>query len=936
MKAILSRWKSLKTFYKIVILTTLLVALFLLFLPLMLKKTIEYALVQQGAESAQVEKVIVNPFSGRLELFNVTVSTEQKQQLNLGHLKVNLAWLDLLQKHINLQTLEVLDTTLFLVYHPNEYVRVGGITFPLNSKQPVTTPEILEEEHALWGLGVQNLVLQNTTLNLKTPEIDKTIQFDKVSVSKAVNWKPETYSKLGFQIQDGDGVLTGDLETKFFSDMQIIKGQVQINDFDLHPYQGYMPKTWEVVSGIVSGELDVELRNHFGEIDVQQTGKIGIRDFNLQQQGLKIVSKAIDWDGKLSFENHKQDYVLGADGQWQLAQFVLTQPQQTVQLDDLKWLGQVKVKQSAKNISVETQNQLMVSQPRLNKENLTAAVKTLFWKGPLVYTEANAKMSEKTPRIELADTQLALQKMSVDLAEMHVSSDLIQWQGNINVQPDAQAPASLIGQIGSTNVIVTNAALKNTLLRLAQFKSNMQFTSPQTFQFQKMSLTGVGIGQSAANDSPFLKIGGLDVSTLVIDNTERRDKTQLGKVTVHNIDTHLTLNKQHEFEEIQGLMKAMNMNIAASKDNATTDTTAASAEAASSEPKQSVLKLEQLSLKGQNKVVFETQGLSSKIKQTIHLTQLELGMLNSATPSAETPVTLKATLGKYSKVELQGKIRPFTPKINTDLTFNVKELDLYTFSPLIKETLGYRIQSGALTLGSQIHIKEDILKSKNHVILKGFELEKRVEESASTTGSNGQDGQSSVSLTGSSASLALNLLRDNQGKIELDIPVEGDLSDPSFRLNKVIQVAVLNALQSGSKAMLIMTLQPYGAIYLAAEYAFKQAGAMTLQPISYEVGLNKIKPGMAEYLQKIVALLEDKKQVTLKVCGFYNQQDRNYWIQKGLKDQVLQDKLYTLAQTRQNQVKDWLVDQGKIDSDRLTTCHPSFKNLPETGVLLSM
>ena len=934
MKAILLRWKSLKTFYKSLILTAFALALFLLFLPLMLKKSIEYALVQQGAESAQLEKVIINPFSGRLELFNLTVSTEQKQQLKLGHLKVNLAWLDLLQKHINLQTLEVFDTSLFLVYQPGEYVRVGGITFPLNIKQPLTTAESVQEKQAFWGLGVQNLILQNATLNLKTPEISKTLHFENVSVSKTANWEPEKYSQLNFRIQDNKGVLKGKLNAKLFSEKQVIKGPVQISGFDLHTYQGYLPKEWNNVSGIVSGKLNIELRNYFGKINVQQTGQVDIRNFGLQQQDFEIASETIGWDGKLSYETHKDDYTVNADGKWQLEQFTLTQPEQTLQLQDLNWLGQVKVKQRPKGLFVEAHNQLMVSQSVFKKEALNTKIKTLFWKGPLVYQNTKNSSAKNAQKIELKDTQLALENMSVILADLKATSELIQWQGDIDVQPDAKAPVTLSGQVGIANALASNMASKKTILQLAQLKSNMLFKSPQAIQLTELSFNGIGLGQNIDSDSPFIKISGVDVSKIVVEKSDGVDKTQLGKVNIHNVEGNLTLNKQHDFVEVQGLIKSFDLRIGDQQEKTETDTTIV--ESGADQTKNAVMQLEKLSLKGQNNIVFETQGLNSKLKQNIHLTQLELGALNSKKPSLETPVALNATLGKYSKIELQGKIQPFTQKVNSNLKLKVKELDLYEFSPLIKDTVGYRIKSGALTLDSDIHIKEDMLKSKNHIILKGFELDGSAEENFSTAESNQQEVQDGGSVTGGSTSLALNLLRDNEGKIELDVPVEGDLSDPNFHLDQVIQTAMLNALQSGTKTMLALTLQPYGAIYLAAEYAFKQANTVTLQPISYEVGLNKIKPGMAEYLQKIVALLEKKKSITLKVCGFYNQQDRDYWIQKGLKDQKLQDKLYALARTRQNQIKDWLVGQGSVGSHRLTTCHPTFEDLPETGVLLSM
>ncbi|QBZ83582.1 hypothetical protein GHNINEIG_01642 [Hydrogenovibrio crunogenus] len=935
MKAILLRWKSLKTRYKSFIITALVLAVFLFFLPLMLKKTIEYALVQQGAESAQVEKVIINPFSGRLELFNLSVSTNQQQQLNLGHLKVNLGWLDLLQRHINLQTLELFDTTLFLTYQPNEYIRVGGISFPLNTKQSVTTPEEAAKKPFFWGLGFQNLVLKNATLNLKTPELNKVIQFEDVSVSRTANWKPELYSQLGFRIQDDKGLLTGNLDTKIFSDTQVIKGQIQISDFDLHSYQGYLPKTWEMFSGLASGELEVKVKNHYGAVDIQQSGQIGVRNLTLQQQDFQIQSNAVDWNGQLTFSIDKNDgYTLQANGEWQLNQFALTQPQQLIHLEDLKWLGQVNIEQQSKKLQVESRNQLMVSESGFKQDHLDTKIKTLFWKGPLTYQETTATPSQKKSKIMLQGTQLALEKTSVALDDLRVSNDLLQWQGGVNIEPNAEKPMDMSGQLGSSKLIVRNATLNKRVLQLAQMKSNVQFQSPKTIQFKQLSLDDIAVGQKVDSAAPFLQVAGIQLSDLMMDGNS---KTELGKVTVHNVDAHLTLNAQHELEEVQALIKSLGETSESPSSKMKSESTQNPVEPVSSETKNAAIKLEQFSVTGQkNHIVFETHGLDSKMKQNIHLKRVELGSLNSEKPLLKTPVKLEATVGKYTKIGLEGSLHPFTQKTNMDVRFNVDELDLYAFSPLIKDALGYRIQSGALTLESDIQIQEDMLKSKNHLALKGFELENSTEESTSTDASNSQDIQADGSLTGGTASLALNLLRDNEGKIELDIPIEGDLSDPSFRLDQVIQKAVLNALQSGSKTMLAMTLQPYGAIYLAAEYAFKQANTVTLQPISYEVGQNKIKPGMAQYLQKIVTLLEDKKKITLKVCGFYNQQDRNYWIQKGLKDQALQDTLYSLAQTRQNQVKDWLVEQGGIHSSRLTTCHPSFEDLPETGVLLSM
>src|SRR5208282_4500409 len=93
---------------------------------------------------------------------------------------------------------------------------------------------------------------------------------------------------------------------------------------------------------------------------------------------------------------------------------------------------------------------------------------------------------------------------------------------------------------------------------------------------------------------------------------------------------------------------------------------------------------------------------------------------------------------------------------------------------------GYRIAMGKLNLDLTYNLVGQKLKSKNVITLDQFTFGERVD---------------SPDATHLPVRLAIAILKDRDGKIVLDVPVEGSIDDPKFRIGKVVMHAIVNILE---------------------------------------------------------------------------------------------------------------------------------------------
>jgi hypothetical protein len=151
----------------------------------------------------------------------------------------------------------------------------------------------------------------------------------------------------------------------------------------------------------------------------------------------------------------------------------------------------------------------------------------------------------------------------------------------------------------------------------------------------------------------------------------------------------------------------------------------------------------------------------------------------SSDPRVRSTVDVRLEVEGASPIRASGTLNPLQNDAYTDLTVASEGVDLSPLGPYSGKFLGYGIQKGKLDLDLRYRIEHRILAATNLVKVNQFTL---------------GEATNSPDATKVPVRLALALLKDRNGVILLDVPVEGNLDDPEFHLGKVIWRTVLNLL----------------------------------------------------------------------------------------------------------------------------------------------
>ena len=154
-------------------------------------------------------------------------------------------------------------------------------------------------------------------------------------------------------------------------------------------------------------------------------------------------------------------------------------------------------------------------------------------------------------------------------------------------------------------------------------------------------------------------------------------------------------------------------------------------------------------------------------------------------PGARAKVALKGEAGPYAPVSIDGELNLFGPETYTNLAMNFRNMDLTIFNPYSGKFAGYDIRKGKLTTELHYRVENGALNATHHVVIDQLEFGAKTHSKDATT---------------LPVKLAVALLKDRHGVIDLDIPVTGSLNDPQFRLAPLIWKIVVNLIEKAVTA----------------------------------------------------------------------------------------------------------------------------------------
>lgn len=222
------------------------------------------------------------------------------------------------------------------------------------------------------------------------------------------------------------------------------------------------------------------------------------------------------------------------------------------------------------------------------------------------------------------------------------------------------------------------------------------------------------------------------------------------------------------------------------------------------------------------------------------------GVINGLSTSKATrsQIELDGRVDEFGLARIRGELNPFAPRNNTDLAVVFKNVDLVSASPYAMKFAGYRIASGKISLDLNYKLRNSQLEGRNSVVLDQLTLGERV------------DSPDAMNLP---LELALAILKDSDGKIDLDLPVSGSLDDPQFSYGAVIWKAITNVIAK----IVTAPFRALGALF--------GVSGDKLESIDFDAGSAALLPPEREKLKQVATVLSKRAQLKLAVPGRYSE-----------------------------------------------------------------
>jgi outer membrane protein OmpA-like peptidoglycan-associated protein len=327
---------------------------------------------------------------------------------------------------------------------------------------------------------------------------------------------------------------------------------------------------------------------------------------------------------------------------------------------------------------------------------------------------------------------------------------------------------------------------------------------------------------------------------------------------------------------------------------------------------------------------------------------------------------LKGSLANHSPLAVTGSVNPLAATAFADVKASFHDIDLPPFTPYSGKYAGYAIARGALTMEVSYKLQNRRLSAQNRFLVDQFEFGDKVD---------------SPTATKLPVKLAVSLLKDRNGVIDVDLPIEGSLDDPKFRIGKVIWKLIGNLIVKAATAPFALIGQLFGGgtsgelssvDFADGSAAPDEAAKKKLDALAKALenrpalkleatgrfsgeedskGLKRLRFERKVKAQKLADLAKkggapasvddvvvDEKEYAVYLAKAYKREKfdkpRNVLgIAKGLpvaemeslmlaNVEVTDDDLRQLAFARANVVKDYLTGPGKVDAARVFVLEP--------------
>ncbi|WP_233233741.1 DUF748 domain-containing protein [Bordetella sp. LUAb4] len=213
--------------------------------------------------------------------------------------------------------------------------------------------------------------------------------------------------------------------------------------------------------------------------------------------------------------------------------------------------------------------------------------------------------------------------------------------------------------------------------------------------------------------------------------------------------------------------------------------------------------------------------------------------LSSSNPQPA-KVSINGRVYRTAPLAISGVVNPFAKFLTLDLKATARGVDLPRFTTYSSKYVGYPIKRGKLSVDLEYRIKDRALSASNHVLLTQLTFGEK---------SNSKD------ATTLPVMLAVALLKDRHGNIDIDLPVSGSLDDPSFSVGRIILGVIGNLVVKAVTSPFSLLASAFGG------------GGDELSYVTFAPGSDKLDDTARERLKKLATALADRPSLQMDITG---------------------------------------------------------------------
>jgi hypothetical protein len=220
------------------------------------------------------------------------------------------------------------------------------------------------------------------------------------------------------------------------------------------------------------------------------------------------------------------------------------------------------------------------------------------------------------------------------------------------------------------------------------------------------------------------------------------------------------------------------------------------------------------------------------------------GAFNGITtqPGALAELEIDGQVDEFGLARAVGQVDLFNTTGFMDIKVVFRNVEMVNLTPYSATFAGRKIASGKLSLDLEYKIKQRQLLGENQIIMEKLTLGERVES----------PGAMNLPLD-----LAIAILQDSDGKIDLGLPVSGSLDDPQFSYGRIIWKAIGNILTK----IVTAPFRALGALF--------GGGGEKLEKLAFEAGEAGLTPPEKEKFKQIAQILNKRPGLGLSIHGVW-------------------------------------------------------------------